>query len=414
MNALTPFDPDTPEGRAAIRQRHDGWLPDKQRHFLEAIARGLSVEQACRFVGMSPSSAYAFRNRAAGAAFALGWRAANLIAREHIANALLARAIEGQVETTTRADGTVVSRHRFDNRLAVTMLKRLDTQAEDTGPAHHAARLIAGDWEAYCDGLERDDGPLRAGLFVGLRAAADERDGDLTAMVRLARADRFRRTGAGLAAEVDVADLDPAQRSAWTAEQWVRAEAAGLLALAPAPADDDASGSPHSPLHPTDEDELPPEEDENIPVWEEEDDEWMTRFPPPPRFDGYQVGRPGDPDYKRELTEEEAFVVKAVRGEDYGTQMRRQEAERDRWFMAASFRMVEPGKPYDPAVLDEAAARAAAEDAPDDECAELLTDGTAAGLDAPASGRTDDGAADGPPLVSCGAPSHIGSATDAH
>ena len=40
MNMLATIDAEidvtTPEGRAAVRQRHDGWLPDKQRHFLEA------------------------------------------------------------------------------------------------------------------------------------------------------------------------------------------------------------------------------------------------------------------------------------------------------------------------------------------------------------------------------------------
>src|SRR3546814_17302602 len=34
----------------------------------------------------------------------------------------------------------------------------------------------------------------------------------------------------------DLADLDPAQRAGWTADQWARAEAAGLVAFAPPPA----------------------------------------------------------------------------------------------------------------------------------------------------------------------------------
>ena len=359
MNALTPIDLATPEGRAAFRQRQDGWLPDKQRHFLEAIARGLTVAQACRFVGMSPASAYAFRNRAAGAAFALGWRAANLVARETVADALIARAIEGQVETTTKPDGSVVSRHRFDNRLAVTMLARLDRQAEDSAaPDHHAARLIAQDFEAFCDGLEQDDGPARAGLFLGLRAASEEADPDLSAMVGLARADRFRRTGAGLAAEVDVADLDPARRAEWTAEQWVRAEAAGLLALAPAPAaapDEDAGGSPLCQLCPDGSDDEGDEQEDYVPVWEEEDDVWMTSFPPPEGFDGEEEGRPGDPYYKRELTEEEAFIVNASRMEEFGARIEAGTAERDRWFVAAAMRLVEPGRPFDPAALERAA-----------------------------------------------------------
>ena len=393
MNALTTLDPATPEGRAALRQRQDGWLPDKQRAFLEGIARGLTVAQACRLVGMSPASAYAFRQRAAGAAFALGWRAANLLARDHVADALLARAIEGQVETLTRVDGSTVSRHRYDNRLAATMLARLDRQAEESPAAdHHAARLVAQEWEAYCDGLEQDDGPLRAGLFVGLRAAADERDGDLTAMVRLARADRFRRTGAALAAEVDVADLDPARRAEWTAEQWLRAEAAGLLALAPAPDpepadDDDARGSPLCQLRSEDADAEDEVEDEYVPVWEEDEEVWLTSFPPPPRFDGLQEGFPGDEGYRRELTEEEAFVIKATLGEDRGARVRAQIVERDRWFLAASMRLVTPGEPLDPAALEEAARASAAFDDADGDDADLPDGETANGLPRVAAGE---------------------------
>lgn len=52
--------------------RRDGWTAQRQRAFLEALAEGHSVEDACRIVGMTHQSAYALRRRAAGAAFALG------------------------------------------------------------------------------------------------------------------------------------------------------------------------------------------------------------------------------------------------------------------------------------------------------------------------------------------------------
>lgn len=426
--ALTPIDHHgldlaTSEGRAAIRAhladpagsapgapsmpvgpastgaaryaRHDGWLPEKQRAFLEAVARGLSVEQACRFVGMSVSSAYAFRNRAAGAAFALGWRAANLRARDVIADTLLARAIDGQVESTTRADGTVVSRHRFDNRLAATMLARLDRQAEGAAADHHAARLVAQDWEAFCDTLEQDDGPGRAGLFLGLRAAS-EADADLAAMVQLVRADRFRRTGAGLAAEVDVADLDPAQRSAWTAEQWLRAEAAGLLALAPAPADEDDAGEP--PLPPLrhalrdllDADEPADEEQEladdaDFPVWEERPGCWRTSFPPPDDdFDGDETGEPG---YSRDLTDAELATVLGAMEESRLERVGEGQALRDRWFRAVSDGLLNPEDVYDP---EEVRARMEAAAAAPGEPWRAAEDG-AAGGDA-ADGDPSDGA----------------------
>jgi hypothetical protein len=86
----------------APRLRHDGWTPERQRRFLESIAEGHTVEDACRTVGLSVASAYALRRRAAGAGFALGWHGANLLARERIADTLLARAIHGQTETGTR------------------------------------------------------------------------------------------------------------------------------------------------------------------------------------------------------------------------------------------------------------------------------------------------------------------------
>ncbi|MDX3885722.1 MAG: hypothetical protein QHC65_14975 [Sphingomonas sp.] len=120
----------SPAAPATALPRRDGWTPERQRAFLEAVAEGHTVEAACRIVGLSVASAYAFRRRANGAAFALGWQAAALQAREKLADILLSRAIDGQVETVTRANGDVIERHRFDNRLATAMLTRMDRLAD--------------------------------------------------------------------------------------------------------------------------------------------------------------------------------------------------------------------------------------------------------------------------------------------
>ncbi len=230
-------------------QRYDGWTPDRQRTFLEAIAEGHTVVTACIKVGMAASSAYALRRRAAGTGFALGWRAANLLGRDKVADTLLARAIDGQVETVTRQNGDTVTRHRFDNRLASTMLARLDRFADrQAGEAtHQAARLVAAEFDGFLDLIDRDEGPARTGLFLAARIADDAGDADLGAVQSLARADRFLRTGRGLAAEIDTSDLDPDARADWTADQWARAEAAGMLAFA-APTEP-ARHSPLPPLH---------------------------------------------------------------------------------------------------------------------------------------------------------------------
>jgi hypothetical protein len=119
------------------------------------------------------------------------------------------------------------------------MLARLDRLAETgTGPADHAAaRLVAGEFEQFLELVEREGGAARAGLFLARRLGAegDVAADDLAPVRALARADAWLRTGSDAAAGVPVADLDPAQRAGWTAEQWARAEAAGLLALAPPP-----------------------------------------------------------------------------------------------------------------------------------------------------------------------------------
>lgn len=311
--------------------RIDGWTPERQRTFLEAIADGHSVESAAQLARMRPSGAYALRRRAQGGAFAIGWAAANLIARDVLADTLMTRAIDGQIETITRANGDVVEKLRYDNRLAGAMLARADRQVEATSiAAYNAARMVAQEFDAFLDMIEKDPGPARAGLFLGARAADAV---DLEPVRALARADRFLRAAAALPQEVDTADLDPAARAGWTGEQWARAEAAGLVALAP-----ETSGSPEpennpdspslTPLNPGDDAE--PE-----PVWLDDiegEERWQTSFPPPPDFYGEEQGEYGEEDYQRDLSPEEEDVADAPRRADVAARWATDAAARDAWF----------------------------------------------------------------------------------
>ncbi len=315
-----------------VSRRQDGWSAANQRSFLEALAEGHGVDAAARRVGLSAASAYAFRRTAKGAAFALGWRAAALVARECIAETLLVRALEGTVDTIVRGE-TVVTRHRYDNRLALALLARLDRQVEAAPHADaKAAGLVAQEFEAYLDLVGQDAGPARAGLFLAQRSAALEPGQGgapyLAPIYALAAADRFVRTGVGTAAEIDVGDLDPAARAGWTAEQWARAEAAGLIAIA-APADPaDEAGlasqlSQHSP------------EEEDPALWHSaEARAWRTRFPPPAGFDGFEEGDFGDFHYQRELDAYEQGCVDDAEAFDLANRRRVEGAERDRYFAA--------------------------------------------------------------------------------
>jgi hypothetical protein len=304
-------------------RRQDGWSAANQRLFLEAIAEGYGVEAASYRVGLSRASAYAFRRTARGAAFAIGWRAATLIARDCVADTLMVRALDGQVDTYERADGTTVTRHRHDNRLAMSLLARLDRQVEIAPDADvQAARLVAQEFDAFLDLVEKDEGPARAGQFLARRSgdlSGAEHAYDLAPIHALAAADRLVHTGVATAGEVDVSDLDPADRSGWSAEQWQRAEAAGWLALAmPVP---EAAKVVRVCQHCQHSHEVDAAEDDGESIlppqvwWYEDEGEWRTSFPPPEDFCGVAECEVGHIDYERELTPEELDLVGA--GPDY-------------------------------------------------------------------------------------------------
>jgi hypothetical protein len=120
--------PDLRQTPTLIGCRHDGWTGDKMAAFCEALAETGIVMDACDAAGMSASSAYRARRR--DPVFAAAWDAALMIARERLADALLARSLEGNVEQIYRDGELVGERHVIDNRLGLAILRRLDRLAE--------------------------------------------------------------------------------------------------------------------------------------------------------------------------------------------------------------------------------------------------------------------------------------------
>ena len=312
-------------------RRGDGWIAARQRDFCTALAAGATIENAARSVGLSASSAYAFRNSAKGAAFNVAWNAAQLLQRQRLADEVAARAFEGQTVTITRPDGSTHQRHFYDNRHAMAVLARLDRLAAgqattgqataDASGEGQAARLAATEFDRFLDTLTDEGGPARAGLFLASRTADAASAPELAAISTLARADLYGRTGAGVTAEIAVADLDLSARATWTADQWLRAEAAGLLVLAPKPAET----APHS-QHSDVEDRV---------WWDEDAEEWRTDFPPTTGTIKVEWGDYGDQTYQRTLTLEEQ---EALGVEPAEIDIEADSAERDRWFAAAAAR----------------------------------------------------------------------------
>lgn len=223
--------PALPSPRTAT-QRHDGWTPERQRIFLESLAECGTVQDACRAAGMSAASAYALRQRKSGALFALGWAAALRHARERLADELLSRAMHGCTETVERGD-EVITRHRFDNRLSMAMLTRLDREAEKFDEAARTVTTVAEDFEALLECVEAGNAEAEAAFVAAHRplpfAPPKPTLAETELMLALAEADRLKAYAAMRPEDIDTSDLDPDDFADWSDDQWERAYRSGLV-----------------------------------------------------------------------------------------------------------------------------------------------------------------------------------------
>ena len=137
--------------------RHDGWLPELRVKFLEALARTGNVGASAYYVQLSRQSAYDLRRRDPD--FARAWRAALVLARDVAEDALQERAIEGIEEPVFYHGECVATRRRYDSRLLLAHLARLDRVAEEI-PAQRGAARFEDMLEAIRSG--EDTAPLIA------------------------------------------------------------------------------------------------------------------------------------------------------------------------------------------------------------------------------------------------------------
>ena len=108
------------------RPRWDGWTPERQAAFIEALAESACVAEACRAVGMSERSAYALRARADAVSFRNAWEAALDYGIRRLSDAVLSRAINGVAVPVFYHGEQVGERRYFDERLAMFMLRYRD------------------------------------------------------------------------------------------------------------------------------------------------------------------------------------------------------------------------------------------------------------------------------------------------
>jgi hypothetical protein len=252
------------------RLRQDGWTPERKRLFLERLAECGVIVEACHAAGMSARSAYNLRDR--DPLFAAGWEAASVKARAPLADEAYSRARNGVVERIYKDGVIVAERHRYDNRLTMAVLGRLDARidrAEERGSPHLG--LVAR-WDDYLDALGEDR----------------------------------REDGMAL-----LAPPEPEPSQALTADLRTSAE--------------------HRELHELHLDEELETDEDHHDVWYDGGG-WWTDYPPPEDFDGEEYGEYGDHDYRRTLTPAEQAVIDADEAADRAEELARGEAQRLAYF----------------------------------------------------------------------------------
>jgi hypothetical protein len=289
--------------------RRDGWTPAARRLFLEVVAKTGIVTRACAYAGMSRDSAYALRYR--DPLFAAGWDAADLLARDPLADGIREQAAEGITETITRDGEVVATRHRFDGRLSMAVLHRLDKRCDRAAELGGPHLALVRHWDEWLTLV--GNGEEQAALAL-LQSAPHEFAPPESPPRTTAQHCQFRKLPES---ENPTADLPDRH-----------------------------------------------ETDDSDRCWKNGEGVWLTHFPPPPGFDGYESCKwDGLTWYERACTAEEAALLDADHAADEAEQ--RAEAERERaeieeerdaWFAALRAKLASPGldrgSPFPPTALE--------------------------------------------------------------
>lgn len=103
--------------------RHDGWTPERQLGFIEALADLGSVRSAAHAVNMTPESVYQLRRHPEAGEFRKAWEAALALGVQRIEDVAMDRALNG-VELPVYSYGKLVgTRISYNDRLLMFMLR---------------------------------------------------------------------------------------------------------------------------------------------------------------------------------------------------------------------------------------------------------------------------------------------------
>jgi hypothetical protein len=103
--------------------RHDGWTPQRQRDFIEALADTGSVDAACKAVNMSTVGAYHLRRQSGGEAFRAAWERALQLGVQRVEDVVMDRALNGVEEPLYSYGKLIGTRRKYNDRLLMFILR---------------------------------------------------------------------------------------------------------------------------------------------------------------------------------------------------------------------------------------------------------------------------------------------------
>jgi hypothetical protein len=145
---LPPFTPVPRQGN-----RHDGWTPERQRAFIEALADTGSVAAACKAVDMSTVGAYHLRRQPGAEPFRAAWQAALHLGVSRIEDVAMDRALNGVEEPLYSYGKLVGTRTRYNDRLLMFILRNRAPERFAAGGGPRGLNAIS---QMQLDRLKKD------------------------------------------------------------------------------------------------------------------------------------------------------------------------------------------------------------------------------------------------------------------
>lgn len=129
-----------------LRYRHDGWTPERQRAFIEALADTGCVSRATAIVNMSLEGVYYLRRQKGAEEFRAAWNAALDFGVQKLKDIAFERAIEGEMIPVFEKGKLMGYRRKRNDRLLMFCLRHYgqDANGKRTTINYFSTRAQAG------------------------------------------------------------------------------------------------------------------------------------------------------------------------------------------------------------------------------------------------------------------------------